>query len=311
MRSIIGEKIGKVIILKELPSIKDSDGRFREIYECKCECGNILNIRGDLLKYQDRNYQCKECLLKFQREINVENLVDHVFGSLVVVKEGEKTKDGRVTWVCQCSCGSEPFSVRASKLKSGTKTMCKKCSSKIKSENSLIDLSGESFGFLTVIELDRIEKKNGAFWKCHCDPELGGCGKYITVSRVALNRGQFSCGCSIESFIATKVKGYFKEKHNSISEYSDLKNPETNRPLKYDIYVPSKKVYIEINGSQHYVFNSYHYKNKNDFINRKNLDKIKKTNAKRKGFFIEVDIRRFKSYVEVIEFLENKMEKIL
>ena len=162
MKEILGKKLGKVTVIKQSDSIIDSDKRKRELFECRCECGNTLNIRGDLLRYQKRDFCCKECLLKKQKKLNVENLLGLRFGDLLVIKEGEKTSNNRVSWVCKCDCGNT-ITVRATSLKSEKKTRCTDCSNKIKSKNHLIDISNNVFGFLRVLSLNKIEKKNGFY----------------------------------------------------------------------------------------------------------------------------------------------------
>ena len=54
------------------------------------------------------------------------------------------------------------------------------------------DLTGQTFGRLTVIELsDRIDKYAGRLWKCQCS-----CGNiaYIGASRMTTGNNK-SCGC--------------------------------------------------------------------------------------------------------------------
>lgn len=44
-----GQKFGKLTILKELESLYSPKGIMRRMFECKCDCGNIKNIRLSLL----------------------------------------------------------------------------------------------------------------------------------------------------------------------------------------------------------------------------------------------------------------------
>lgn len=61
----------------------------------------------------------------------------------------------------------------------------------------LIDLTGQKFGRLTVIERDiSVPKEKGVYWRCECD-----CGNYKSVKSGNLttkNRGIKSCGCLLE-----------------------------------------------------------------------------------------------------------------
>lgn len=55
----------------------------------------------------------------------------------------------------------------------------------------MIDLSGERFGRLVVLEHVRARNKSGAFWRCRCD-----CGMMTDVSSSCLRSGHTkSCGC--------------------------------------------------------------------------------------------------------------------
>lgn len=56
--------------------------------------------------------------------------------------------------------------------------------------SKLIDLTGQHFGYLTVIERDT-SKKNGTYWNCQCD-----CGNIKSIKGSHLKDGlTISCGC--------------------------------------------------------------------------------------------------------------------
>lgn len=55
----------------------------------------------------------------------------------------------------------------------------------------IIDLTGQKFGKLTAIEIDRTNKKNNTYWLCKCD-----CGNVKSVTSGNLRLGKTkSCGC--------------------------------------------------------------------------------------------------------------------
>jgi len=58
-----------------------------------------------------------------------------IFGRLLVLEEA---KDGKVKWWCQCSCGSEPFEVIGSDLKSNHTKSCGCLHKEISANNSRI-----------------------------------------------------------------------------------------------------------------------------------------------------------------------------
>lgn len=57
--------------------------------------------------------------------------------------------------------------------------------------STFIDLTGQKFGNLTVVEVDKTVKNGRTNWKCLCK-----CGKYTTVPTYRLRAGEtISCGC--------------------------------------------------------------------------------------------------------------------
>ena len=73
-------------------------------------------------------------------------------------------------------------------------------------------------------------------------------------------------------------------------------------------------IYIEINGKQHYILNTWHYalakKNgttpEEELNYQKTRDKLKRTFARKNGKFIEIDLRKIKSLEEAIEYFESR-----
>lgn len=104
------------------------------------------------------------------------------FGQLTVIekaKGNEKSRNAR--WICKCDCGNECI-VRADHLKSGNTKSCGH-------DKMKIDLTGQRFGMLTVIE--KAGSNNGVIWLCQCD-----CGNMCTVRADNLKSGRTeSCGC--------------------------------------------------------------------------------------------------------------------
>ena len=64
----------------------------------------------------------------------------------------------------------------------------------------LIDLSGQRFGRLKVIEQASVKATSGSQWVCRCD-----CGNIVTVARCSLISGHTkSCGCTRKQFLSEK-----------------------------------------------------------------------------------------------------------
>lgn len=79
----------------------------------------------------------------------------------------------------------------------------------------LIDLTGQHFGRLTVIERagSYRPKKYGnnsePTWRCLCDPERGGCGRETVVIAHNLKNGSTkSCGCLLKEKATERLEIY-------------------------------------------------------------------------------------------------------
>lgn len=96
-------------------------------------------------------------------------------------------RDGGM-WDCICDCGN-PSVASTTQLKYKTKKSCG-CLRQ-KSPTNLVDITGNRYGMLTVIERAGRTKHDNATWLCRCD-----CGKEIPVNGTTLRRRQtVSCGC--------------------------------------------------------------------------------------------------------------------
>ena len=67
----------------------------------------------------------------------------------------------------------------------------------------------------------------------------------------------------------------------SQKKFKDLFDKDISHLLSYDFYIPSKRLLIEFNGKQHYIFKSLFYKNKTikDFYIQKHHDWLKRKYA--------------------------------
>lgn len=137
------------------------------------------------------------------------------------------------------------------------------------------------------------------------------------------NRTNKGSGCPTcankqkESKVATELKIWAKEtfgEKNVDIEHLMFINPESGRWLKCDIYLGNKKskdgIYIEINGKQHYLFIDSWHKTFSQFEYNKKLDKIKKKFAKKNGYFIEIDLRKFENSKKAVSYIEKILKKI-
>lgn len=195
---------------------------------------------------------------------NLIDLTGKTFGRYTVLKRDATKPKGRVYWECKCECG-EIKSIRADHLISGKIKSCGCLQKEIVGEKQLDDLTGKTFGKLTVIE--RAErpkhiKDRSAYWKCKCE-----CGAEINVSAHTLKLGKInSCGC-IKSLGERKIKEILTAlKYDFTTEFSfsDLFSPK-NKLLRFDfaIFNNEKNILclIEYQGSQHYTIDNSSWNN--------------------------------------------------
>lgn len=118
------------------------------------------------------------------------DLTGQRFGKLTVLEKTDKTENNYRLWRCACDCGGEIL-VNTKHLKNGIVTNCG-CIPKTNARRGNVaeDLTGQTFGYLTVIK--RAENRHGRTnWLCCCE-----CGKLKKVTAHDLKAGKVkSCGC--------------------------------------------------------------------------------------------------------------------
>ena len=242
---------------------------------CRCSCGKERKVN----KYSLLNKTSTGCGHAKNKD-RLEDLKDREFGKLKVISYAGDSK-----WNCICKCGNTCVA-KASKLKLGITTQCKKCRN-----TTFEDLSDQKFGMLKPIKY--VGNKQ---WLCQCD-----CKRLKIISSVNLkNKSTKSCGCMLNRFsedellsaisqfstennrlpfrdeLASYLNITYKELEYFITKYSlqnqfntkagslieqqvlDYINTLTNdvethnRKIlngnELDIYIPSKKLALEING---------------------------------------------------------------
>lgn len=186
------------------------------------------------------------------------NLVGQKFGKLLVLEKDLETTQShgnkQIYWKCRCDCGTIK-SVQGSSLRSEHTRSCGCLQKEVASKNTLKDLTGQCFGYLTVLKRDESKPKGHqkkAYWICQCE-----CGKQISViSDSLLSRHTNSCGCKNFSRGENKIKEILREEeinYKAQFTFSDLQNHNT--PLRFDfaIFENNKiKCLIEYQGQQHY-----------------------------------------------------------
>lgn len=263
---LIGQKFGLLTVVE-----RDFD-RKGGYWLCKCDCGNpqLISVRGSNLK--SGNSKSCGCLSRAKSRAKVEDLTGHVFNHLTVI-ERDLSKKGTY-WLCQCDCGNPILtSVRACNLKNGNTKSCGCLKGKNLKERRL-DLTGQKFGKLTVLE-QSFTKNGRIYWKCQCD-----CGSVpVDVAGTYLKNGTTSsCGC-IKSKAEVLIKNLFTQMQiDFISEktFKDLKS-KSGTPLRFDFYLPKYNLCIEYQGEQHY---NRHFKGEQGLIRQQYNDELKRQYCK-------------------------------
>lgn len=149
----------------------------------------------------------------------LKDLTGKQFGQLIVLYRTKDhiTKNGRsvVMWHCKCSCGNY-VDIMGDCLKSGHTKSCGCYRKKATSERSFVNLTGETFGRLTVLQQAENyispKGKEESQWMCQCI-----CGNVCVVRNSALRSGNTqSCGCLLEE---TKIKN-IEIIHQKLKKYN-------------------------------------------------------------------------------------------
>lgn len=154
------------------------------------------------------------------------DLTGQKFGRLTVLERAENIGN-RVAWRCRCDCGNGTV-VSGNSLKSGNTQSCGCLCRELNSKRLFQDLTGQTFGRLTVIEHAENHGKQ-TMWRCKC-----GCGVEKIVSAGALKSGNTqSCGCLAREKV-TKHGMY----HNSVYKIwrGMLDRCENENSTFYDSY---------------------------------------------------------------------------
>lgn len=233
--NLTGTKIGKLLIIEDTGKRKNTS----PVWKCICDCGNECEYSTKELLHQNR-IECDKCTGK--------DISGMRSGKLIALFPTEERWHNSVIWMCQCDCGNK-YKVAQKLFKAGEVKSCG-CLNKEISEKKIIDLTGQTFGKLTVIEKTNLRKDRSVVWKCKCS-----CGNqnFIYVDSHSLRKGNtLSCGC-------LKSKGELKllqilNQLNIVYEYQkafpDCKITDKN--LSFDFYLPDYNTIIEYDGKQHF-----------------------------------------------------------
>lgn len=122
----------------------------------------------------------------------VHDLTGRKFGRLTVISFSH-SKSGVAFWDVQCDCGAQRR-IRGMSMVKGRTRSCG-CLKKETDRNKIkpIDLTGQRFGKLEVLALDKTRRGHGACWHVLC-----ACGKLKSIEAFRLKAKHYpadSCGC--------------------------------------------------------------------------------------------------------------------
>lgn len=129
--------------------------------------------------------------------MKVKDETGNTYGALIVL-ERNGSICGKAAWKCRCKCGKVK-TFAGDSLRRGQTTSCGECDIKRKrcaiiGKENLIDLTGQRFGRLVLLErvpTPEYIKGKRPYWKCQCD-----CGNIHLAESTNLRKGNVcSCGC--------------------------------------------------------------------------------------------------------------------
>lgn len=207
--------------------------------------------------------------------------------------------------ICQCRCGTiKPVNIR--NLINNCSKDCGCSRKQMLRETRTRNLVGQKFGKLTAIELlPESNKFNRRQYLCRCD-----CGNEIIVPSSSLTTNHtLSCGC-LNSYYNFYIKNYLKELE---IKYQD-EYPAYIDGVRYrfDFYLPDFNLFIEFDGSQHYIPARYSgsdiEKNIREFKEIQRRDKIKNKYCEDNG----INLLRIPYYESdnIKEIISNHLQRL-
>lgn len=201
------------------------------------------------------------------------DLTNQVFGRLTVLEKTDKRQNKSIVWKCRCECGTEcevnAGNLRANKVKS---CGCLKKETDKQPKGNVIDMIGQTFGHLTVIERDGSDGRGEAKWICKCD-----CNTHTRLSVLGSNLRTghtTSCGCERRSKGELKVAEILTQANLPFQQEVSLFRFANGKLATFDFYVDNKYL-IEYDGETHYRANLHGWHTEEQLIAQQERDMIK------------------------------------
>ena len=234
---ITGKRFGTLTVIRLL----EERGPSRQaIWECKCDCGQIIKVRGTSLRYGEVSSCGSAACRRLEKD-----MTGMVFGKLTVISKSDfkNSYSNHTYWNCKCECGNTCI-VMGANLRKGHTTSC---GCKV-----TVDITGKRFGKLVAIKPTEQRNKNGGvLWECKCD-----CGKTHFATPGTLNYGNLlSCGCLLSK--GEEVIGNLLEEadiiYKSQKTFESCRFDDTGALARFDFYI-NEEYLIEFDGVQHFEY---------------------------------------------------------
>ena len=229
-------------------------------------------------------------------------MIGKIFGNVKVIKRDENSigkQNYKSNWICECNCEKHNIITLSYKTLINNKNVSCGC----KNKTRLIDLTGQRYGKLTVLQRDTRKKSKDTYWICKCD-----CGNITTINGAHLKNGNtISCGCFKKSKGELKISEILKVlKYNYREQYRFEDEELKFNKLKFDfaIFQNNKIIcFIEYQGSQHY-YPFEHFGGEENLKIRQERDFRKKELAKKYNIpLIEISYTDYNNINE--KYLQN------
>lgn len=292
---LTGKVFGRLTVISQCERMGSSIA-----WLCRCECGNEKKVRGsDLRSGKTQSCGClgRERRLEASKNrkyiSNAKNEIGNIYTYLTVI-ERAPNRNNMAYWKCQCKCGNT-VEVSGTDLRTGHTKSCGCYNKEIAAKNmkkiqplgaqaNLKDLTGQQFGYLTVLKrAPSNTKRNEVQWICQCK-----CGNVKIVTGKCLRQGETrSCGCLGVSVGEAYINNILIKNNVNFQKevkFEDLKDKSYLR-FDFGIYNNNNELIklIEFDGRQHSDINSIwhndtvkkHDQMKNDYCKENNIELLR------------------------------------
>ena len=149
---LTNQKFGRLTVRKQVENIKTANGRSHVAWECLCDCGNVIIVRGDNLRNgYTTSCGCKRKEILAQAGKNrASDLVNKQFGRLTVKGDsGQRDNKGGIIWECKCSCGNTAYVSTSNLTRPNEATISCGCAKSKGEERIISSLIDAQIAFIT------------------------------------------------------------------------------------------------------------------------------------------------------------------